>query len=211
MQFAAGPLAEGCGMYERPPFSPWPAAPAEKLARASKGSGDRAVRRRARVTWARPTTCERLGSRNRARVRCDPVLATPPFHLARRSGIRTLLLDARRDRSARRNPTCGAHVSHRPADGSARTLEAHRTRHSRAGDDRKTRMTIAEARTASDLPRTLSELLSGDKTDAIVIAVSKDPHAKVIVLLIPRGSQAPTLAVKVPTTAEASTVVEAEG
>jgi len=72
-------------------------------------------------------------------------------------------------------------------------------------------MTIAEARTASDLPRTLSELLSGDKTDAIVMAVSKDPHAKVIVLLIPRGSQAPTLAVKVPTTADASAVVEAEG
>ena len=72
-------------------------------------------------------------------------------------------------------------------------------------------MTIAEARTASDLPRTLSELLSGDKTDAIVMAVSKDPHAKVIVLLIPRGTQAPTLAVKVPTTADASTVVEAEG
>jgi hypothetical protein len=72
-------------------------------------------------------------------------------------------------------------------------------------------MTIAEASATSDLPPTLSELLSGNYGDAIVMAASKDPNSKVIVLLIPRGSRTPTLAVKVPTTSVASTVVEAEG
>jgi hypothetical protein len=44
----------------------------------------------------------------------------------------------------------------------------------------------------------------------VVLALSKDPNAKVTVLLMPRGSQRPTRAIKVPTTAEAMASVATE-
>jgi hypothetical protein len=71
-------------------------------------------------------------------------------------------------------------------------------------------MTIAEASADSALPYSLSELVSRT-ADLIVMAASRDPDAKVIILLIPGGSQSPRLAVKVPTTAKASAAVELEG
>lgn len=70
-------------------------------------------------------------------------------------------------------------------------------------------MTSAEASIDSGLPHSLSELVTRTP-DLIAMAASRDPDAKVIVLLVPSGSQSPTLAVKVPTTAKASAAVEAE-
>ncbi len=55
-----------------------------------------------------------------------------------------------------------------------------------------------------------SGLLDMPDMDAIVLALSKDPNAKITVLLLPKGGSRPTLAVKVPTTeaAEGSIVSE---
>ena len=50
--------------------------------------------------------------------------------------------------------------------------------------------------------------MSGMQT--LFIALSKDPNAKVSVLLIPRGRTQPTLAVKLPTTAAAEATIAAE-
>jgi len=54
------------------------------------------------------------------------------------------------------------------------------------------------------------DLLGVAGMQTVVVALSKDPNAKVTLLLIPRGSTRPTLAVKVPTTkgAQASIVAE---
>lgn len=46
--------------------------------------------------------------------------------------------------------------------------------------------------------------------ETVVVALSKDPNAKVTLLLIPRGSPRPTLAVKVPTTRGAEATILAE-
>jgi hypothetical protein len=46
--------------------------------------------------------------------------------------------------------------------------------------------------------------------ETVVLALSKDPNAKLTLLLIPRGSRRPTLAIKVPTTREALASIEAE-
>jgi hypothetical protein len=46
--------------------------------------------------------------------------------------------------------------------------------------------------------------------ETLVVALSKDPNAKLTVLLIPRGSPRPTLAIKVPTTPVAATTIAAE-
>ena len=46
--------------------------------------------------------------------------------------------------------------------------------------------------------------------ETLVVALSKDPNAKLTVLLIPRGSPRPTLAIKVPTTPAAAVTIAAE-
>ena len=45
---------------------------------------------------------------------------------------------------------------------------------------------------------------------SLVVALSKDPNAKITVLLIPRGGRRPTLAVKLPTTPAAEASIHAE-
>jgi hypothetical protein len=56
-----------------------------------------------------------------------------------------------------------------------------------------------------------TNLLDVPGMNAVVLALSKDPNAKLTVLLIPHGSPRPTLAVKVPTTEAAEASVAAEG
>lgn len=46
---------------------------------------------------------------------------------------------------------------------------------------------------------------------ALVIGTSKDPNAKITMLLLPRGNDRPVLAVKIPTTDEAARAVHREG
>ncbi|HMJ40078.1 MAG TPA: phosphotransferase [Verrucomicrobiae bacterium] len=46
--------------------------------------------------------------------------------------------------------------------------------------------------------------------ETLVVALSKDPNAKLTVLLIPRGSPRPTLAIKIPTTPAAAATIAAE-
>jgi hypothetical protein len=46
---------------------------------------------------------------------------------------------------------------------------------------------------------------------ALVIGTSKDPNAKITMLLLPRGNEQPVLAVKIPTTDEAARAVDREG
>lgn len=61
-------------------------------------------------------------------------------------------------------------------------------------------------------PRMLgaADLLDMPGMNTIVLALSKDPNAKLTVLLLPRGGTRPTLAVKVPTTAAAEANIAAE-
>jgi len=53
-------------------------------------------------------------------------------------------------------------------------------------------------------------LLAVPGMDSVVLALSKDPNAKLTVLLLPRGRSEPVVAAKVPTTEVARRVVEAE-
>jgi lipopolysaccharide/colanic/teichoic acid biosynthesis glycosyltransferase/O-antigen/teichoic acid export membrane protein len=55
-----------------------------------------------------------------------------------------------------------------------------------------------------------SDLLDVRDMETIVLALSKDPNAKLTVLLLPRGGSRPTLAVKVPTTEAAEGNIFAE-
>jgi aminoglycoside phosphotransferase len=58
--------------------------------------------------------------------------------------------------------------------------------------------------------RTLLDLLQAPGVTSVVIGASKDPNAKVTVLLLPPGNDRPTVAVKAPTTAVAEAAVAAE-
>ncbi len=53
-------------------------------------------------------------------------------------------------------------------------------------------------------------LLDLPDTNTVVLALSKDPNGKLTILLIPRGSSRPSLAVKVPTTETAEASIAAE-
>lgn len=53
-------------------------------------------------------------------------------------------------------------------------------------------------------------LFNEPDTQTLVLALSKDPNAKLTMLLIPKGSDRPTLAIKVPTTAGAEASIAAE-
>ncbi|MEA2656530.1 MAG: hypothetical protein QOI23_1895, partial [Chloroflexota bacterium] len=64
---------------------------------------------------------------------------------------------------------------------------------------------VASARVLS-----ASDLLDMPDMEAIVLAFSKDPNAKLMVLLLPRGGSRPTLAVKIPTTEAAEANIAAE-
>ena len=66
------------------------------------------------------------------------------------------------------------------------------------------------ARAAADGALEAARLLDVPDMETIVLAMSKDPNAKLTVLLVPRGQSKPALAVKVPTTevAEGSVVAE---
>jgi hypothetical protein len=55
-----------------------------------------------------------------------------------------------------------------------------------------------------------TNLLDVPDTCTVVLALSKDPNGKLTVLLIPRGSSRPALAVKVPTTEAAEASISAE-
>jgi lipopolysaccharide/colanic/teichoic acid biosynthesis glycosyltransferase len=55
-----------------------------------------------------------------------------------------------------------------------------------------------------------SDLLDVPEMETIVVALSKDPNAKLTVLLLPRGGSRPVLAVKVPTTEAAEATILAE-
>lgn len=68
------------------------------------------------------------------------------------------------------------------------------------------------ARTPSAMPTSASRsgLLAVAGMDSIVLALSKDPNAKLTVLLLPHGSSKPSFAVKVPTTPAARLVVSTE-
>ncbi len=55
-----------------------------------------------------------------------------------------------------------------------------------------------------------SSLLELRGMQMLVVALSKDPNAKVTVLLIPIGSERPSLAIKIPTTAAAEATIAAE-
>lgn len=74
---------------------------------------------------------------------------------------------------------------------------------------------IVLARTAADSgdpgePPRARSLLDVRGMQSVVLALSKDPNAKLTVLLIPHGRSEPTLAVKVPTTEAADASIEAE-
>ena len=58
--------------------------------------------------------------------------------------------------------------------------------------------------------RSLLDLLQAPGVASVVIGASKDPNAKVTVLLLPPGNDRPTVAVKAPTTAVAEAAVAAE-
>jgi aminoglycoside phosphotransferase (APT) family kinase protein len=58
--------------------------------------------------------------------------------------------------------------------------------------------------------QSLDELLSELDARALVIGMSRDPNAKLTVLLFPKGAAAPAFAVKLPTTASAAEAVERE-
>jgi len=58
--------------------------------------------------------------------------------------------------------------------------------------------------------RSLAELLAIPGSQAVIIATSKDPNAKLTVLLVPPGGTTPTMAVKVSTTDTAAAAVERE-
>jgi lipopolysaccharide/colanic/teichoic acid biosynthesis glycosyltransferase len=76
------------------------------------------------------------------------------------------------------------------------------------------RIPMAAPEVSSDTTstRTLSasDLLDMPEMETIVLALSKDPNAKLTVLLLPRGGSRPTLAVKVPTTEAAEANIAAE-
>jgi aminoglycoside phosphotransferase len=59
-------------------------------------------------------------------------------------------------------------------------------------------------------PSHAADLFGVAGMETVVVALSKDPNAKVTLLLIPRGSTRPTLAVKVPTTRGAEATILAE-
>jgi len=58
--------------------------------------------------------------------------------------------------------------------------------------------------------RDLDDLLAIPRMRTVVIAASKDPNAKITVLLIPAGADHPSFAVKAPTTDEAASAIERE-
>jgi len=57
----------------------------------------------------------------------------------------------------------------------------------------------------------LTGFVEGSQMRALVIGTSKDPNAKITMLLLPRGNNRPVLAVKIPTTNEAARAVQREG
>lgn len=59
-------------------------------------------------------------------------------------------------------------------------------------------------------PGRVPDLFGVAGMETVVVALSKDPNAKVTLLLIPNGSGRPTLAVKVPTTRGAEATIHAE-
>ena len=56
----------------------------------------------------------------------------------------------------------------------------------------------------------LADLLDNPGTQTLLVGSSKDPNAKITVLLIPDGADRPALALKVPTTAAAADAVNNE-
>ena len=60
------------------------------------------------------------------------------------------------------------------------------------------------------VPPTLAEFIDSSGLRSIVIGTSKDPNAKVTVLLVSPDTQAPVLAIKAPTTEAAARAVECE-
>jgi hypothetical protein len=72
------------------------------------------------------------------------------------------------------------------------------------------RLVVARTIRSSESPPASAGLLAAAGMDSVVLALSKDPNAKLTVLLFPVGVAKPVLAVKVPTTVAATHVVEAE-
>ncbi len=72
------------------------------------------------------------------------------------------------------------------------------------------RLRMRGAQVGADRPIRLVDLLETPGIQAVVLASSKDPNAKVTVLLFPPGSTSPSLAVKVPTTDGAEHTLETE-
>jgi aminoglycoside phosphotransferase len=72
------------------------------------------------------------------------------------------------------------------------------------------RIPASPAHNAIADPSGANPLFDEPDTQSLVLALSKDPNAKLTMLLIPKGSDRPTLAVKVPTTAEAEGSIAAE-
>ena len=62
-----------------------------------------------------------------------------------------------------------------------------------------------------DLRPSLDAFVERTGMRALVIGTSKDPNAKITMLLFPRGDARPALAVKIPTTDEAAEAVDREG
>jgi aminoglycoside phosphotransferase (APT) family kinase protein len=58
--------------------------------------------------------------------------------------------------------------------------------------------------------RSLDELVAELDARAVIIGMSRDPNAKLTVLLFPKSAEAPAFAVKLPTTASAAEAVERE-
>ncbi len=72
------------------------------------------------------------------------------------------------------------------------------------------RLRLRREDSAADRPLRLVDLLETPGIQAVVVATSKDPNAKVVVLLLPPGGTSPSLAIKVPTTDGAEYAVETE-
>jgi aminoglycoside phosphotransferase len=70
---------------------------------------------------------------------------------------------------------------------------------------------VTRARAEITITRSsLADLLRAPGTETVLVGSSKDPNAKITVLLIPPGYPRPALSIKIPTTPSASQAVEAE-
>jgi aminoglycoside phosphotransferase (APT) family kinase protein len=75
------------------------------------------------------------------------------------------------------------------------------------------RATIAASRAHAEAPeqlRTLSEFVASSGLRSLVVGLSKDPNAKLTVILVSPSTERPTLAIKAPTTDVAARAVKAE-